>query len=57
MKIEERVRYLLRLAHRAENEGDERVARAFRRMADEAKPLDAGRAVPALHPALGCCSE
>ena len=39
MSVEERVRYLLRAATRAETEGDEFVARIFRRMAEEAVPL------------------
>ena len=39
MNIEERVRYLLQAATRAEGEGETRIARALRRMADEARPL------------------
>lgn len=39
MGMEERVRFLLRAARRAENEGDERIAHAFRRMAEESRPL------------------
>lgn len=39
MKTEERIGFLLRAARRAELEGNDRVARAFRRMADEARPL------------------
>lgn len=39
MNVEERVRYLLRAALRAEGEGDRQVARALRRMAEEALPV------------------
>lgn len=40
MSVEERIRYLLRAASRAEVEGDRWVAHLFRRMAKEALPLD-----------------
>ena len=40
MSVDERVRDLLRVATRAEGEGDHWVARIFRRMAEEARPLD-----------------
>ncbi|HSG08800.1 MAG TPA: hypothetical protein VLA36_10615 [Longimicrobiales bacterium] len=40
MSMDERIRFLLRVASRAEGEGDERSARIFRRMAYEARPLD-----------------
>ena len=52
MSVEERIRYLLRVAIRAEGEGDVRVARIFRRMAEEARPLDMGDLV-SLEPAFG----
>jgi len=39
MSMDERIRFLLRAATRAEVEGDERIARIFRRMAEEARPL------------------
>lgn len=39
MSMDERIRFLLRAATRAEGEGDERIARIFRRMAEEARPL------------------
>jgi len=39
MSMDERIRFLLRAATRAECEGDERIARIFRRMAEEARPL------------------
>lgn len=55
MTIEERIRFLYRIAGRIEGEGDRRAARLFRRMADEARPLEKdGSAAP---PALGGCSE
>lgn len=57
MSMEERIRFLLRVACRAEGEGNERAARLFRRMADEARPLEAGVSVATLHPAPGGWSE
>ena len=42
MSMDERVSFLLRIATRAEGEGEQRVARIFRRMADEIRPLDIG---------------
>jgi hypothetical protein len=38
MTMEDRIRYLLRAASRAEGEGDRKVADALRRMAQEARP-------------------
>ncbi|MEQ9401067.1 MAG: hypothetical protein RJQ04_18005 [Longimicrobiales bacterium] len=38
--MDERIRFLLRAATRAEGEGDLRIARNFRRMAEEVRPLD-----------------
>jgi len=35
MNVEERIRFLLRTAIRAEGEGDQRIANLFRRMAEE----------------------
>lgn len=46
MNVEERIRYLLRAALRAEGEGDRRVARVLRRMAEEALPAAASLASP-----------
>lgn len=37
---QEKIRYLLRAALRAEGEGDRRVAETLRRMAAEAMPLE-----------------
>ena len=45
MSVEERIGYLLRAAARAEGRGDLRVARTFRRMAEDARPLGVGPAV------------
>lgn len=42
MTMEDRIRFLLRAATRAEGEGDRRVASTLRRMAREALPLDPG---------------
>jgi hypothetical protein len=39
MATEERIRHLLRVADRAEGEGDRRAARLFRRMAQDALPV------------------
>jgi hypothetical protein len=49
MNIEERIRFLIRAASRAEGEGDQRVALLFRRMAEEMKPLEQSL-VPAGYP-------
>lgn len=57
MSVEERIRYLLRAAMRAEQEGAERTARALRRMAEEARPLEVSVTVPLVHPEMGCCTE
>jgi hypothetical protein len=35
MNVEERIRFLLRTAIRAEGEGDQRIANLFRRMAED----------------------
>ena len=51
MTIEERVRFLLRIASRAEVEGNERASRLFRRMAEESQPLEVGWFDEAFHPA------
>ena len=40
MSMEDRIQYLLRAARRAEDAGDVRVARLFRRMAEEARPAE-----------------
>ena len=45
MKTEERVRYLLRAAGRAEGEGNLRAANVLRRMAREVQPPDTTNAL------------
>ena len=40
MSVDERIRFLLRTALRAEGEGDLRVADLFRRMAEELRPME-----------------
>lgn len=57
MGVEERIRFLLEVAKRAEGDGEIRVARAFRRRAEEARPWDLRRLVPAHPPPAGCCVE
>lgn len=58
MSVEERIRYLLRAALRAEGEGDSRVATTLRRMAEEARPLVGGARTPVLDAAgMECCPE
>lgn len=42
MSMDERIRFLLRAANRAEGDGDTRVARLYRRMAEEARPVRVG---------------
>lgn len=53
MTMDERIRFLLRAATRAEGEGDRRIAQIFRRMAEEARPLDPSEVVPELQGHLG----
>lgn len=50
MTVDERIRFLLRAATRAEGEGNERIARLFPRMAEEARPLGV-QTMEALQPA------
>lgn len=57
MTVDERIRYLLRVATRAEGEGDLRVARSFRRMAEDARPLDGSWSLHGRNPAVGCRRE
>ncbi len=52
MGVDERIRILLRAATRAEREGETRVARIFRRRAEEVRPPD-GLQMMDLHPAYG----
>ena len=53
MDVDERIRYLLRAATRAEGQGDLRIAHNFRRMADEVRPLDGAAFDAALTPSYG----
>lgn len=43
MSVEQRLNYLLKAALRAERDGEYRVARALRRMADDILPIDRAR--------------
>ena len=58
MSMEQRIRYLLGAALRADREGDVRTARILRRMAEESQPLvkERVRAVSA-GSALACSVE
>ncbi len=40
MSLEQRLEYLLRAALRAERNGDARLARSLRRMAEDIRPID-----------------
>jgi hypothetical protein len=62
MSMEQRIRYLLAAALRADEEGDARTARILRRMAEESRPLvavtRADRVRPTVtSPALACSAE
>ena len=57
MSGKERILFLLKIARRMEGEGDERAASLFRRMADEARPLELDAFLPRLGPAPGLCPE
>jgi hypothetical protein len=63
MSVEKRIEYLLGAALRADHEGDSRTARSLRRMAEEARELEARkldrRAERAVRipPTLACCPE
>ena len=50
MNVEERIRFLLRTALRAEGEGDLKIARLFRRMAEDMRPMERAM-VPVAGPA------
>ena len=56
MNVDERIRFLLRTAIRAEGEGDLRVATIFRRMAEELR-TDEGALLPVDGPVLGAFAE
>lgn len=68
MSVEKRIEYLLGAALRADHEGDGRTARALRRMADEARELEARKlerrierakppVAPRVGPTLACCTD
>lgn len=57
MTMDERIRFLLRAATRAEDEGNERVARNFRRMAEDARPVDWDGVPLTWHPDMGGLTE
>lgn len=57
MTVEERIRFLLRAALRAEREGAARAARSLRLMAEQARPLDHST-LPLIVDSTGaCCAE
>ena len=56
MNVDERIRFLLRTALRAEGQGDLRIARLFRRMAEDLRPRESAL-VPVAGPVLGGYSE
>ncbi len=64
MSMEQRIRYLLGAALRADEEGDARTARILRRMAQEAQPLVSAGVAPAralransMDASLACSAE
>ena len=68
MSVERRIEYLLGAALRADQEGDGRTARSLRRMAEEARELEARKLekrnermdkarAPSIAPTLACCAE
>lgn len=57
MTADERIRFLMRAASRAEGEGNERIARLFRRMAEEARPLEVHAMLKPLRPSLESCFD
>lgn len=56
MSVDEKVRILLRAAARAEGVGNDRVARIFRRRAEEARPMDVSGPTAEVWPACGVVS-
>jgi hypothetical protein len=56
MNVDERIRFLLRTAIRAEGEGDLRIARIFRRMAEELRTGE-GVLLSVHGPVLGAFAE
>jgi len=56
MHVEERIRFLLRTAIRAEGRGDLRIARLFKRMAEDLRTGE-GALLPIDGPVLGVFAE
>ncbi len=56
MNVDERIRFLLRTAIRAEGEGDLRIAKLFRRMAEDMRTGE-GALLPIDGPVLGVFAE
>lgn len=56
MHVEERIRFLLRTAIRAEGRGDLRIARLFKRMAEDLRAGE-GALLPIDGPVLGVFAE
>lgn len=57
MTVDERIRFLLRAATRAQSEGNERIARNFRRMAEDARPVDGDGIRQAWYSDMGSLAE
>lgn len=51
MGLEQRLEYLLKAALRAERNGDPRLARSLRRMAEDIRPIDRDMTLPVHEPA------
>ena len=56
MNVDERIRFLLRTALRAEGDGDLRIATIFRRMAEDMRPRERAL-VPVAIPSYGSYAE
>ena len=56
MNVDERIRFLLRTAIRAEGEGDLRIAELFKRMAEDMRTGE-GALLPARGPVLGALAK
>ena len=56
MNVDERIRFLLRTAIRAEGEGDLRIAKLFKRMAEDMRTGE-GALLPASGPVLGAFAK
>jgi hypothetical protein len=57
MTVEERIRFLLRAALRAEREGAARAARSLRLMAEQARPLEHSTLPLIVDSNVACCAE